>query len=209
MLSRRNFLFGAAVLPLAYPVVARACDCLLPPHHDLAPQVRHLLDAAESQIGETVSYDPSYVRIGYPGGDVPRDRGVCCDVVIRAYRDGLRIDLQKRVHEDMAAHFSAYPRNWGLRSTDRNIDHRRVPNLMTFFARAGASLPTGTPFQPGDIVTQNVAGHLPHVVIVSGDKNPRSGRYKVIHNIGAGTQLADTLMTYPMTGHYRYFGMES
>ncbi|MFZ3034339.1 MAG: DUF1287 domain-containing protein [Parvibaculum sp.] len=206
MLSRRNFLLSAAALPFAYPVTARACGCLLPPHAEFAPQVRHLLNAAENQIGETILYDPSYQRIGYPGGDVPRDRGVCCDVVIRAYRDGLRIDLQKQVHEDMAAHFSAYPRNWGLSATDRNIDHRRVPNLRTFLKRAGAELPHGAAVHPGDIVTQNVAGHLPHVVIVSADKNPRSGRYKVIHNIGAGTEFADTLMTYPMTGHYRYFG---
>lgn len=205
MLSRRTFLIGAAALPIATPSFANACGCLLPPHLDLAPQVRDLVGAAETQIGETVAYDPSYQRIGYPGGDVPRDRGVCCDVVIRAYRDGLNIDLQKRVHEDMAAHFSAYPRNWGLKKPDTNIDHRRVPNLRVFLARAGAELPKGTPFAPGDIVTQTVGGHLPHVVLISGDKNPRSGRYKVIHNIGAGTELADTLNVYPMTGHYRYF----
>jgi uncharacterized protein YijF (DUF1287 family) len=198
MWSRRGFLLGAAAASLTPTLAARAD----PPDDPAALLVR----AARSQIGVTLQYDSGYERIGYPNGDVPRVRGVCCDVVIRAYRDAMGIDLQRLVHEDMAAHFAAYPRHWGLTSTDRNIDHRRVPNLAVFLKRQGAEVARGAPYAAGDIVTQSVAGRFPHIVIVSGEPNPQSGRLKVIHNIGAGTVLADTLTTYPVTGHYRYFG---
>jgi uncharacterized protein YijF (DUF1287 family) len=162
--------------------------------------------AARKQVGVTLSYDPAYVSLKYPGGDVPREKGVCTDVVIRALRDGLSQDLQKLVHEDMKANFSAYPKNWGLSRTDKNIDHRRVPNLQAFFKRRGLSLAVAKDaarFQPGDLVTCTVPPHLPHVMIVSDKKTPE-GVPLVIHNIGAGAQEEDVLFTYPMTGHYRW-----
>tara|TARA_R110000824_G_scaffold390760_15_gene587946 strand:+ start:49415 stop:50020 length:606 start_codon:yes stop_codon:yes gene_type:complete len=194
-------LFGAAALPFLqiYPRYAAA---------EVALPLRRLVRAAEGQIGVTVFYDSAYRSIGYPQGDVPRDRGVCSDVVIRAYRDGLGVDLQRLVHEDMVANFAAYPRNWGLSRTDRNIDHRRVPNLMVFLTRQGGKLPKGTPYDTGDVVTQMVGGRLPHVVIVSDEKVAGTKRRKVIHNIGGGTVFADVLETYPVTGHYRWTGSE-
>lgn len=161
---------------------------------------------ARQQIGVTVEYDPSYVSLKYPGGDVPQDRGVCTDVVIRALRQ-LNFDLQKEVHEDMKKNFSAYPsrKNWGLKRPDKNIDHRRVPNLQTFFKRKGWSLPVSqnpADYQPGDIVTCLLGGTLPHIMIVSDRKN-EDGVPLIIHNIGAGTQEEDDLFTYELTGHYR------
>jgi len=159
---------------------------------------------ARQQIGVTVEYDPSYQSLAYPGGDVPMESGVCSDVVVRALR-GLGFDLQKEVHEDMKAHFSAYPKLWGNRRTDRSIDHRRVPNLRKFFSRKGWSLPvsqSAKDYLPGDIVTCNVAGSLPHIMIVS-DRKAKDGTPLIIHNIGAGTQEEDCLFSYPLTGHYR------
>ncbi|MES1991284.1 MAG: DUF1287 domain-containing protein [Pseudomonadota bacterium] len=195
MVTRRHFILGVAALAATLPAGAQA---------DLPQRPRDLIRAARRQIGDTVTYDSAYARIAYPNGDVPSERGVCSDVVIRAYRDAFGIDLQRLVHEDMAANFAAYPHNWGLNRPDSNIDHRRVPNLMVFFKRRGAKLPDGTDYQPGDLVTQAVGGRLPHIVILSGDKDRRSGRWQVIHNIGMGTQVADTLDAYPKTGHYRY-----
>lgn len=159
---------------------------------------------ARQQIGVTVEYDPSYQSLAYPGGDVPMERGVCSDVVVRALR-GLGFDLQKEVHEDMKAHFSAYPKLWGNRRTDRSIDHRRVPNLRKFFSRKGWSLPvsqSAEDYLPGDIVTCTVAGSLPHIMIVS-DRKSEDGTPLIIHNIGAGTQEEDSLFAFPLTGHYR------
>ena len=164
-----------------------------------------LLDAAAAQVGVTRRCDAAYVRIAYPGGDVPMDRGVCTDVVIRAYR-GIGVDLQQRVHEDMRAHWAAYPKLWGLRGPDRNIDHRRVPNLATFFTRHGRSLPVSRAdaaiYAPGDIVTWMLPGNLPHIGLVTAQR--RNGRPLIVHNIGAGTQIEDILFDYPITGHYRY-----
>ncbi|MBN8738863.1 MAG: DUF1287 domain-containing protein [Xanthomonadaceae bacterium] len=164
-----------------------------------------LLDAAAAQVGVTLRYDAAYARVAYPGGDVPVDRGVCTDVVIRAYR-GIGVDLQQRVHEDMRAHWAAYPKLWGLRGPDRNIDHRRVPNLATFFARHGRSLPVSRTdaavYAPGDIVTWMLPGNLPHIGLVTAQR--RNGRPLIVHNIGAGTQIEDMLFDYPITGHYRY-----
>lgn len=167
-----------------------------------------ILEAARKQIGVTVSYDPAYVALAYPGGDVPRDRGVCTDVLIRAMRDGLSVDLQKLVHEDMTRDFSAYPKIWGLKRPDRNIDHRRVPNLRTYLKRRGFDLPVPADgnagvFQPGDIVTCTLPPSLPHVMIVSDRKSP-SGRPLVVHNIGGGAQEEDILHRYPINGHYRW-----
>lgn len=164
-----------------------------------------LAQAARDQVGITVIYDPAYVRLAFPGGDIARDRGVCTDVVIRALRDAWGIDLQLAVNRDMKASFGAYPKLWGLTKTDRNIDHRRVPNLQTLFARIGAELPRSdgpTPYLPGDIVTWMLPGNLPHIGIVS-DRRTADGTPLILHNIGRGAQEEDILFAFPMTGHYR------
>lgn len=162
-----------------------------------------IVDAARDQIGETLVYDPAYVAMEYPGGDIPRKFGVCTDVVIRALRDALEEDLQKLVHEDMKRNFFKYPKIWGLSRTDRNIDHRRVPNLITFFKRKHISLPLDGDFLPGDIVTCTVPPHLPHIMIVS-DKKDSNGTPLVIHNIGNGTREEKRLGDFPLTGHFRW-----
>ena len=164
-----------------------------------------LTDAARDQVGVTVTYDPAYVKLAFPGGDVPRDRGVCTDVVIRALRDAWGIDLQLAVNRDMKADFAAYPAFWGLTTTDRNIDHRRVPNLQTLFARIGAEVPLDdgpVPYLPGDIITWKLPGNLDHIGIVS-DRRTDQGTPLILHNIGRGAQEEDILFAYPMTGHYR------
>ncbi|MGL4238324.1 DUF1287 domain-containing protein [Tabrizicola sp.] len=164
-----------------------------------------ITEAARDQVGVTLTYDPAYVPLDFPGGDIPRDRGVCTDVVIRALRDGWGIDLQLAVNRDMKADFGAYPALWGLTTTDRNIDHRRVPNLQTLFARIGAEVPLEdgpTPYLPGDIVTWTLPGNLAHIGIVS-DRRAEDGTPLILHNIGAGAREEDILFTYPMTGHYR------
>lgn len=169
-------------------------------HSDL-----RLVDAARQQVGITLHYDPAYTRLTYPKGDVPQERGVCTDVIIRALRVAHGLDLQQAVHEDMKAHFSAYPSHWGLRRPDRNIDHRRVPNLQTYFRRHALALrPSNDPtaFKPGDIVTSMLPGNLPHIMVVS-DRATHTGVPLVIHNIGRGTREEDALFAHPLTGHYR------
>jgi uncharacterized protein len=165
-----------------------------------------LVDAARRQTLAKVTYDGAYVRIGYPMGDVPPDRGVCTDVVIRAYR-AIGIDLQVLVHEDMRANFGSYPRLWGLSRPDTNIDHRRVPNLQKFLERANARV-TGAgglaSYQPGDLVTWMLPGNLPHIGIVSDRRAAGTDRPLMIHNIGAGPKEEDMLQAYPVTGHYRF-----
>ena len=164
-----------------------------------------LVVAARKQIGVTVSYDPAYTRIAYPGGDVPESRGVCTDVVIRALRTQ-RIDLQQRVHEDMRAHFATYPQKWGLRGPDRNIDHRRVPNLQTWFTRQGWPLVVtdrAADYRAGDLVTWMLPGNLPHIGIVSDRNTMLRGVPLIIHNIGRGTREEDILFDHKITGHYR------
>lgn len=158
-----------------------------------------LVAAARAQIGQTVAYDPAYTKLDYPMGDVPIDKGVCTDVVIRALRRQ-GVDLQRLVHEDMRRHFSAYPQKWGLSAPDPNIDHRRVPNLAAYFQRQGYQADSRD-FRAGDIVTWNVGRDRPHIGIVS-DRRAGS-RPLVIHNIGRGTQEEDILYRYPITGHYR------
>lgn len=164
-----------------------------------------LVAAAMKQIGVTTAYDPGYTNIPFPNGDVPRERGVCTDVVIRAYRDAFGLDLQARVNADMRAHFSQYPKLWGLSGPDANIDHRRVPNLRMFFARMGASLSTDTldDYRAGDLVTHALPDGRPHIVLVA-DRKAASGAPAVIHNIGAGVRLEDTLKEFRITGRYRY-----
>jgi uncharacterized protein YijF (DUF1287 family) len=147
--------------------------------------------------------------IGYPGGDGPPERGVCTDVVVRAFRKGLGIDLQECVHEDMRRNFAAYPKLWGLKRPDRNIDHRRVPNLATYFRRQGAAVAVSDKahdYQPGDIVTQNLPGGLAHVVVVTDRASADGRRPLAVHNIGAGARLEDVLFTFDITGHYRFSG---
>jgi uncharacterized protein YijF (DUF1287 family) len=165
-----------------------------------------LVSAARQQTGTAVVYDGSYTRLGYPMGDVPADRGVCTDVVIRAYR-AIGIDLQLLVHEDMRANFGSYPRLWGLSRPDTNIDHRRVPNLQRFLEHAEAIVPSTDPargYLPGDLVTWMLPGNLTHIGIVSDRPAANTARPLVIHNIGAGPREEDMLFAYPITGHYRY-----
>jgi uncharacterized protein YijF (DUF1287 family) len=163
-----------------------------------------LLAAAHDQTRSRVTYEPNYLKIAYPQGDLPADRGACSDVLIRAYRH-LGIDLQRLVHEDMQAHFPLYPKQWGLKAPDSNIDHRRVPNLMVFFSRFGQTLPlTQNPadYRPGDILATRPVGT--HIAIVSDQKHADSDRLLVIENIGGGVQQNDHLLSYPLIGHYRY-----
>lgn len=165
-----------------------------------------LADSAFTLTQQKVIYDLSYFSIAYPNGDVPRDRGVCTDVIIRAYRK-LNIDLQQLVHDDMRTHFSQYPHAWGLRRPDKNIDHRRVPNLMTFFKRSGASIPVtyhAADYQPGDIICWLLRRGLKHIGIVSKQKTAEHKRYLIIHNIGSGQVIEDVLFAYPIIGHYRF-----
>jgi len=171
---------------------------------ETVPEAR-LLQSAYAQIGKTITYDPGYTPIPFPGGDVPIERGVCTDVIVRAYR-GIGVDLQLLVHEDMRAAFAAYPKLWGLSRPDANIDHRRVPNLAVFLARHGKALPVSKDardYKPGDIVTWRLPGGLAHIGLVS-DKQSGAGKPLVIHNIGSGAQLEDILFEYEVTGHYRY-----
>lgn len=166
------------------------------------------VDAAMERLEHQVTYDGSYHSIDYPNGDVPSHIGVCTDVVVRAYRT-LGIDLQRLVHEDMKANFSAYPKSWGLSRPDSNIDHRRVPNLQAFFQRKGKVLPKSQDpkdYQPGDLVTWMVSGNLPHIGIVVTRRSADGRRPLIVHNIGAGPQIEDALFEFPITGHYRYEG---
>jgi uncharacterized protein len=172
------------------------------------PVSSSIVNAARWQIGKTISYDPSYQKLNYPGGDVPIKQGVCTDVIIRALRVSIGLDLQKLVHEDMNKAFHEYPEIWGLKRTDSNIDHRRVPNLQCYFKRAGYAIgisKNNNDYKPGDFVTCTVPPHLPHIMIVSERKN-RNGVPFVIHNIGSGTKEEDRLFDFPHTGHYRIIG---
>ncbi|WP_104026076.1 DUF1287 domain-containing protein [Vibrio jasicida] len=174
----------------------------------IAEQPISLAEAAKERTQYDITYDGSYYQIGYPNGDVASDIGVCTDVIIRSYRK-LGVDLQVLVHEDMRDNFSAYPskRIWGLTRTDRNIDHRRVPNLQMFFQRHGVEIPIsndGHNFKPGDIVTWMLPGSLPHIGIVADDLSTDKRRPLIVHNIGGGVVLEDMLFDYLITGHYRF-----
>lgn len=180
-------------------------DNTLPPPDSLAKQ---LVNAAIARTRHLVIYNGAYLKISYPNGDVPANIGVCTDVVIRSYRK-LGIDLQKRVHEDIARNFHRYPskRIWGLTKPDKNIDHRRVPNLQVFFKRHGQSLRISkkpADYKPGDLVTWMLPGNLPHIGIVINRKSADGRRPLIVHNIGAGPQAEDMLFNYKITGHYRY-----
>lgn len=177
----------------------------------LATNVAHaddlkLVSGARKQVGVTKQYDPNYTKLDYPNGDVALSKGVCTDVVIRALRTSHQLDLQKLVHEDMAKNFALYPKKWGLKKTDANIDHRRVPNLQVYFSRYWQALPTNQDsekYQAGDIVTVMLSGNLPHIMVVSDKKELLTNTPLVIHNIGRGTQEEASLFSYPITGHYR------
>ena len=196
-MDRRAFLTALPALALSGP------DLATPAKRDT------FLKSAHEQTQHSVSYDSAYTRIPYPMGDVAANKGVCSDVAIRAYR-AIGIDLQQKVHEDMAAHFALYPKNWGLKRPDSNIDHRRVPNLEVFFKRFGTSLPLmrkASDYVPGDLVTYRLMGKLPHIAIVS-DQYAMLDRTRplIIHNIGWGPKQEDSLfiMGAEITGHFRY-----
>lgn len=165
-----------------------------------------LADSTLTLTYQKVQYDPSYIQIKYPNGDVPANKGVCSDVVIRAYRK-LGIDLQKEVHQDMQSNFNKYPKIWGLKSTDKNIDHRRVPNLMTFFSRKGNVLKISTnpkDYLPGEIVCWDLGGGITHIGMVVNKKSIDGQRYLIVHNIGNGQVLEDCLFSFKIIGHYSY-----
>lgn len=197
MITRRALLATGLALPLL-PSVGFA---------DTAPDwTAKLLRAAREQIGVTTGYDPAYVTLDYPGGDIPRETGVCTDVIIRAYRDAFEVDLQALVHTDMKANFASYPKTWGLKRADRNIDHRRVPNLERYFTRQG--LKREAPgrredWQAGDLVTMRLGGRLPHIAIFSGC-DPLTDRALYIHNIGGGTREEEIRRDYDSPMRFRF-----
>ena len=168
-------------------------------------QIRLAVEAGIEQTKHTIEYDPSYVKLAYPGGDLPIERGVCADVIVRAFRSA-GVDLQKEVHEDMVRSFGKYPTTWGARKPDSNIDHRRVPNLMTFFSRTGKSVPSTnrqSDYLPGDVVAWELDNHLLHIGLVTDAVADRTQNYLVVHNIGAGARLEDVLFAWKIIGHYR------
>jgi len=170
-------------------------------------QLKQMLDGAIAQAGVTTEYDPAYVALEYPGGDVPEKTGVCSDVVVRAFRKA-GIDLQKEVHEDMKAARSEYPTKWGATGTDKNIDHRRVLNLMVYFTRKGKSLPisdAAADYQPGDIVAWELSNGIDHIGIVTNMISNSDDRFLIVHNIGAGTRIEDVIFAWTIKGHYRFF----
>ncbi len=165
-----------------------------------------LSDAVILLTKDKVSYDPAYFKMEYPNGDVPKNKGVCTDVVIRAYRE-LGIDLQKNIHEDMTKNFSKYPKIWGLKKPDSNIDHRRVPNLQVYFSRFGKVLTVSekaSEYKTGDLVTWMINGKLPHIGIVTNRKSIDGKRNLIVHNVGNGQVLEDCLFSYKITGHYSF-----
>ena len=188
-------LVSAIALAMACAPKAMQADHASLVSAEVRAALRPVVESALEQTGQTTVYDPAYIKLTYPGGDLPIERGVCADVIVRAFRKG-GVDLQKEVHEDMARDFAAYPNRWGLKAPDANIDHRRVPNLMTFFKRRGKSV--GDEYQPGDIVAWRLPGALYHIGIVSADG------HHMIHNIGRGAQKEDVLKAFQIIGHYRW-----
>lgn len=201
-------IYGAACRQVAQ--VARssaAADPRLTSRPINSPVLKRVVDDAIAQTTYTHAYDQSYVKLAYPGGDVPLDRGACSDVIIRAFRQG-GVDLQREIHDDMTESFSAYPQKWGLAKPDPNIDHRRVPNLMTYFARQGKSLPlsrTAADYLPGDVVAWDLGGGTTHIGLVTNIMFENTENFQVAHNIGAGVRVEDVLFSWRIIGHYRYF----
>lgn len=198
---------------MAWILLAACLICIPAPSFTIDAKqefLQRFVAAAIERTHHKVRYDPAYVSIPYPGGDVPEETGVCTDEVIRAYR-ATGIDLQKEVHEDMLVNFSAYPSQlrWHKQKPDSNIDHRRVPNLMVFFSRKGEAPPItdrADDYQPGDLVTWDLGGGTTHIGIVVDQKSWFSHRYKIVHNIGQGPKMEDVLFDWKIIGHYRYFG---
>lgn len=189
------------------PAVPELRPTVKPLPDNASPQLKQMLEGAIAQAGVTTSYDPSYVALEYPGGDVPEKTGVCSDVVVRAFRKA-GIDLQKEIHEDMKAARSEYPTKWGAIGPDRNIDHRRVLNLMVYFKRQGKSLPISNAagdYQPGDVVAWELSNGIDHIGIVTNMVSGSDGRYLIVHNIGAGTRIEDVMFAWTIKGHYRFF----
>jgi uncharacterized protein YijF (DUF1287 family) len=200
ILDRRSLLLGISA-SIALP----GCTAASPVRVPATIRAARLIAAARSQVGITTSYDNAYTRLAFPNGDVPRAKGVCTDVVIRAYRDAFGIDLQALVNADMRAAFAFYPHKWGLARPDPNIDHRRVPNLRTWLTRKGASRPIprdGSGWRPGDIFTSLVGERGTHIGLVS-DRAGANGPL-IIHNIGGGAREEDALLAWPITGRYRW-----
>lgn len=196
------------LLLLGFVLVAAAQGVAEEPAPVEKEYLQKVAEQAKARTLESVVYDPTYLVIPYPNGDVPADRGVCTDEIVRVYRK-LGTDLQKEVHEDMKANFHLYPKTWGLSRTDTNIDHRRVPNLRVFFARKGVELPVtdrASDYKPGDLVTWKLSSGVPHIGMVVEEKSDDGERHLIVHNIGAGPQMEDVLFAYTLTGHYRYFG---
>lgn len=207
--------FKPIVISIALSVLLITTAVFFARHHNSIPSINtdflqqeitepegpspQIVQSARNQIGKTLRYDPAYTKLKYPMGDVPMEKGVCTDVVIRALREQ-NIDLQALVHQDMSRNFSVYPKRWGLKQPDTNIDHRRVPNLMTYFTRQGWAVQDAD-YQAGDIVTWELKGNRPHIGIVSDRKI--GDRPLIIHNIGSGTREDDVLYRYTITGHFR------
>ena len=197
MWTRRAFFVSALGLPLLPPLPLVEAENVW---------TKKLVRAARKQIGVTTGYDPTYVTLAYPGGDIPRETGVCTDVVIRAYRDAFDVDLQVLVHDDMEAAFDSYPKTWGLTRADRNIDHRRVPNLERYFQRQGLERDapgTRDDWQAGDLITMRLGGRLPHIAIFSGH-DPLTGNAMFIHNIGGGTREDELYADYDTPRRFRF-----
>ena len=220
---KSNCAAGGRLLLLIFMLVASGCErqtqvvsrgpavppspIVKPLPNNSSPQLKQMLDGAIAQAGVTTGYDPSYVALDYPGGDVPENTGVCSDVVVRAFRKA-GIDLQKEIHEDMKVARSEYPNKWGASNPDRNIDHRRVLNLMTYFTRQRKALPishSAADYQPGDIVAWELTSGIDHIGIVTNMLSDSEDRYLIVHNIGAGTRIEDVLFAWTITGHYRFF----
>jgi uncharacterized protein len=205
--QRKYMLLGVLLASLDSATVPQTRPPDPEPHREF---LHKLVAAAVERTHHSVRYISEYVRIPYPGGDVPADTGVCTDEIIRSYR-AVGVDLQKEVHEDMVRNFSVYPHRWRWLSArpDSNIDHRRVPNLMVFFQRKGEAAPISSraeDYSPGDLVTWELPAALPHIGIVVDHRSPQSGRYMIVHNIGEGPKMEDVLFSWKITGHYRYFG---
>jgi uncharacterized protein len=198
--DRRSLLLGAGATFLL-----SGCTATPTPPISATPRAAQLLAAARRQIGVTTRYDAAYTALPFPNGDVPRVKGACTDVIVRAYRDAFGLDLQALVHADMVAAFAAYPRTWGLSRPDPSIDHRRVPNLGTWLRRKGASLPIpqdAAGWQPGDIFTSLVENRSTHIGFVSDRAEPNGPL--IIHNIGRGAREEDGLLAWPITGRFRW-----
>lgn len=208
MTSQAPLLAAGLVLTLAAsaPDPGRSFDPASISTPEMNPAARLVVESAKRQTRLTTVYDPSYVQIEYPGGDIPIERGVCSDVIVRAFRHA-GIDLQREVHVDMKRSFASYPRHWGLSRPDPNIDHRRVPNLMRFFERRGKSIriaASAATYRPGDVVAWDLGRGITHIGIVSDVASTNMTRYQVVHNIGQGARLEDVLFDWKIIGHYRY-----